>query len=335
MKEKKKGSKYHRVHGMTRREFLHNAAMTGGAAVGFAALGWLSYSDEPVRRAAEVLHHLPDFRVEPAAMAAQLAVARGPDPALLVREVVSRLGGIEHFIHKGDRVLIKPNVGWDRQPEQAANTNPLVLAEVARLCREAGAGVVRVTDVSLNDPQRCFTRSGIRAAAQDAGAKVVLPGSHDFLATDLGGELLKTWPVARYFLEADKIINVPVVKHHSLCGCTLAMKNWYGMLGGRRNQLHQDIHTSIVDLAAAARPTLTVMDATRVLKSNGPTGGSLDDVAVENTVIAGTDEVAIDAFSLGFLDLDPDQVPFLAMAQQRGLGQVNWRDLRVKESQIG
>jgi len=126
-----------------------------------------------------------------------------------------------------------------------------------------------------------------------------------------------------------------VVKHHSLCGCTLAMKNWYGALGGRRNQLHQRIHTSIVDLAAALRPTLTIMDATRVLKRNGPTGGSLDDVSVENTLIAGMDEVALDAYSLRFLDLTPDQVPFLALGEQRGLGTVDWRTLRMVETQVG
>jgi len=113
------------------------------------------------------------------------------------------------------------------------------------------------------------------------------------------------------------------------------MKNWYGILGGRRNQLHQRIHTSIVDLAAALRPTLTIMDATRVLKHNGPTGGSLDDVSVENTLIAGLDEVAIDSYSLRFLDLTADAVPFLALGEQRGLGQVDWRNKRWVETRVG
>jgi uncharacterized protein (DUF362 family) len=141
--------------------------------------------------------------------------------------------------------------------------------------------------------------------------------------------------VARHYHEADKVINVPIVKHHSLCGCTLGMKNLYGVIGGRRNQLHQDIHTSIVDLAHAVKPTLTVMDAFRVLKHNGPTGGSLDDVAMENTVIAGVDPVAIDAYSLKYLDLKAEQVPFLAMGETRGLGVVDWKGLRIKESQVG
>lgn len=332
---KKQGSKYHRtVTDHTRRRFLQNAGITAGVAAGFSALGLMSYSREPVRRVEEPVYQLKDFRVEASAVRPELAVVRGSDVESMVREAVAKLGGMGHFIAKGDRVLIKPNVGWDRQPEQAANTNPEVVGAVARLCLEAGAERVLVTDVSLNDPARCFARSGIRAAAQTAGADVRLPGSNDFWQTDMGGDLLKIWPVSRFFHQADKVINLPLVKHHSLCGCTLAMKNWYGVLGGRRNQLHQQIHTSIVDLASAVRPTLTIMDATRVLKHNGPTGGSLDDVSVENTLIAGTDEVAIDTYSLRFLDVKPEMVPFLALAQQRGLGVSDWRTLRMVESQV-
>jgi len=320
---------------LTRREFLRDIAATTAAAAGAVALGYLAYSDDPVRRREEVVRHLPDFRVEPSAMHPVLAVVHGVRAEPMVREAVNRLGGIERFVQKGDRVLIKPNVGWDRQPEQAANTSPEVVGALVRLCREAGASEVWVSDVSLNDPARCFTRSGIQAAAQAAGAEVRLAGANDFVTTDMGGSLLRVWPVSRFFHEADKVINVPIVKHHSLCGCTLAMKNWYGVLGGRRNQLHQDIHASIVDLAQAVRPTLTVMDAIRVLKRNGPTGGSLGDVAIENTVIAGLDEVAIDACSLQFLGLTPDRVSYLAMGEGRGLGRVDWRSLNWVEAQVG
>ncbi len=329
------GSKYRRtLPDPTRRRLLRNLGLTAGAAAGFTALGFMSRSDYPVNRVEEPVYSLKDYRVEPSAVLPQLAVVRGSDVKAMVHEAVFKLGGIRRFIAKGDRVLIKPNVGWDRQPEQAANTNPNVVGAVVRLCVEAGAEQVLVSDVSLNDPMRCFARSGIQAAARDAGGEVRLPGSNDFLQTDMGGDLLKVWPVSRFFHQADKVINLPVVKHHSLCGCTLAMKNWYGVLGGRRNQLHQRIHTSIVDLASALRPTLTIMDATRVLKHNGPTGGSLDDVSIENTIIAGMDEVAIDAYSLGFLDLSPETVPFLAMGEQRGLGKVDWRQLRGVESQV-
>ncbi len=335
MSRKKEGSKYSRtLSDATRRRFLLNAGLTAGAAAGFTALGLLSRHDYPVKRPEEPIFELKEFRVAASSVRPELVVVHGEDADSLVREALHKLGGIERFIAKGDRVVIKPNVGWDRQPEQAANTNPEVVAAVVRQCVQAGADEVLVTDVSLNDPQRCFARSGIQHAAQEAGAEVRLPGVNDFVKTDMHGDLLKIWPVARYYHEADKIINLPVVKHHSLCGCTLAMKNWYGVLGGRRNQLHQRIHTSIVDLAAAMRPTLTLMDATRVLKHNGPTGGSLDDVSIENVLIAGTDEVAIDSYSLRFLDVKPEAVPFLAMAEAKGLGKVDWRTLRRVESQV-
>ncbi len=320
---------------LTRREFLLDLAATSGVAAGAVALGLWAYSDVPVPPREVVVRHLPDFRVPPSSHHPTLAVVHGTQPEAMVREAVARLGGIGRFVSKGDRVLIKPNVGWDRQPEQAANTNPEVVGAIAQLCREAGASRVWVTDVSLNDPSRSFFRSGIRAAAERAGADVKLATPGDFVTTDMGGSLLRVWPVSRYFHEADKLINVPIVKHHSLSGATLAMKNWYGVLGGRRNQLHQQIHTSIVDLANALRPTLTVMDAVRVLKRNGPTGGSLADVALENTVIAGLDEVAIDAYSLRFLGLDPVAIPYLAMGEARGLGVVEWRSLNWVESQVG
>jgi uncharacterized protein (DUF362 family) len=320
---------------LTRREFLKDVAATTVVAAGAVTLGFLAYSDEPVHREAPVVRRLPDFRVEPSAMHPLLAVVHGTQPEAMVREAVARLGGIGRFVKKGDRVLVKPNVGWDRQPEQAANTNPDVVGAIVRLCREAGASKVWVSDVSLNDPARCFVRSGIQAASLAAGADVRLPGANDFVATDMGGSLLRVWPVSRFFHEVDKVVNVPIVKHHSLCGCTLAMKNWYGVLGGRRNQLHQDIHTSIVDLAQAVRPTLTVMDAIRVLKRNGPTGGSLGDVAIENTVVAGLDEVAIDAWSLQLLGLTPDRVRYLAMGEARGLGVVDWRSLNWVEGRVG
>ncbi|MDH5637946.1 MAG: DUF362 domain-containing protein, partial [Nitrospinota bacterium] len=126
----------------------------------------------------------------------------------------------------------------------------------------------------------------------------------------------------------------PMVKHHSLCGSSLAQKNWYGVLGGRRNQLHQNIHMSIADLAFAVRPTLTVMDATRALMTNGPTGGSLNDVKVFDTIIAGTDEVAIDAYSMGLLGADPAAVEFMKISQKRGLGMVDWRSAGFVEFSV-
>jgi uncharacterized protein (DUF362 family) len=149
------------------------------------------------------------------------------------------------------------------------------------------------------------------------------------------GQVLKVWPVSRFYHQVDKVINLPVVKHHSLSQCTIALKNWYGVLGGQRNRLHQEIDISIADLASAIRPTFTIVDATRVLKYNGPTGGNLSDVALEDTIIAGLDEVALDSYSIRFLDLKVDDVPFIEIAENRGLGVKDWRSLNFVELSLG
>jgi uncharacterized protein (DUF362 family) len=261
----------------------------------------------------------------------EMAVITGDDPAQLTRQAVEELGGIRRFIARGDIVLVKPNIGWDRTPEQAANTNPDVVAEIVRQCSNAGAKRVIVTDVSCNDPRRCFQRSGIAEAARLAGAEVVLPDPAMFKDVDLQGEILRAWPVLDLFLNADKIINVPIAKHHSLTGVTLGMKNWYGMLGGPRHQLHQRIHESLVDLADFVRPTLTIVDCYRILARNGPTGGNLQDVILKKTLVAGTDPVALDAYvAKAYWNLEVSSLPYLKMAANRGLGTYEFEKVRTQ-----
>ena len=242
---------------------------------------------------------------------------------------------MSRFISRQDVVVIKPNIAWDRTPEQAANTNPELVAEVVRQCWQAGAKRVIVTDVSCNEPRRCFQRSGIQAAARAAGAEVILPDPEMFRDVELGGVVLKTWSVFTPFLEADKVLNLPIAKHHALTGATLSMKNWYGILGGQRNRLHQQIHQSLADLAAFMLPTLTIMDCYRVLLRNGPTGGNLEDVALKKTVVASIDPVALDAYvAKAYWNLDPEHLPYLQMAANRGLGTTAFDTLPVKFSQL-
>ncbi|MBF0515983.1 MAG: DUF362 domain-containing protein [Nitrospirae bacterium] len=320
---------------LSRREFMIklSTAVTASAACGATAL--VFHSSEPVNRRNSKIYTFKDYRImDISAALPKLAVVHGTDAQKMVTAAVEKLGGIGQFIKPSDKVLIKPNVGWDRQPELAANTNPDIVAAVVRLCIEARAASVWVTDVSINDPYRSFSRSGIEAAVAKAGGKIKFTTENDFLDTDLKGELLKIWPVSAFFHHVDKVINLPIAKHHSLSKCTLSMKNLYGTLGGQRNRLHQDINTSIADLAAAIRPTLTIMDATRVLKTNGPTGGSISDVAQGNTIIAGTDQVAIDTYTLSFLDLKADDVPYIQMAQIRGVGGSDWKSLNTAEFSV-
>lgn len=300
-----------------------------GAAAGGAGL-WLSRrSHKPEEPAAPIVRH--DFRVPPNPALPEMAVAQGANPGALVRAAVGALGGIRRFVSPRDVVVLKPNVAWDRTPEQAANTSPPVVAEMVKLCWEAGAGQVIVADVSINEPRRCFSRSGVAEAARSQGAQVLLPEERRFRQVDLGGELLSSWPVFEPFLTADKMINLPAAKHHSLTGASLGIKNWYGILGGPRHRLHQRIHESLADLAAFMRPTLTLLDAYRVLLRNGPGGGNLEDVLLAKTVIASTDPVALDAWAAkAYWNLDEARLPYLQMAADRGLGSARFETKRIR-----
>jgi uncharacterized protein (DUF362 family) len=304
-----------------RRDALLAILRVGGLSAAAAGLGVWFHSRS--RRPAEL--PVVDVRRRAApphdTAFAAMAVVQGDDPRALVRAAIEELGGIGRFISRGDVVVLKPNVSWDRAPEQAANTNPEVVAEMIRLCRQAGAKDVIVTDVTINEPQRCFERSGIGPAACAEGAHVVLPEERRFREVDLRGEVLGAWPIFEPFLNADKIINIPVAKHHSLTGASLGMKNWYGILGGQRHRLHQRIHESLVDLADFMRPTLTIIDGYRVLLRNGPSGGSIADVALRKTLIAGTDPVAVDAYAARtWWNLDEQTLLYLRFAAARGLG---------------
>jgi len=321
--------------GITRRDAMLQLLRVGGVAAAASGAGWWlnGRSQRPRAAAAEEAHR--DHRIQAGAGLPVITVVRNGEPAQLVRQALANLGGISHFIARGDVVALKPNIAWDRIPEQAANTNPDLVAEVVRQCWSAGAKRVIVTDVSCNEPRRCFHRSGIEAAARAAGAEVILPDADLFREVDLGGVVLNSWPVFTPFLEADKIINLPIAKHHNLTGATLGMKNWYGILGGQRNRLHQQIHQSLADLAAFMLPTLTIMDCYRILLRNGPTGGNLEDVLLKKTVVASTDPVALDAYvAKAYWNLDPEHLPYLQMAANRGLGTPEFDKLNVKFSQI-
>lgn len=251
-----------------------------------------------------------------------LAIARG-GVVTSVRAAVGAVGGIARFVLPGETVLVKPNMAWDRTPAQGANTNPEVVAEVVRLCLEEGrAARVVVADVPVHDAARVEARSGIGEAARKAGAEVLVPPGPGFVLARLGGSVLDTWEVFAPVMQADRIVNVPVVKDHGLTRLTCGLKNGYGLLGGTRARLHQQIHLSILDLALAFRPTLTVVDATRVMMRAGPTGGRLDDVVSVGAVAAGTDAVGLDAWGATLLGVDPGEIPYLALAESRGLGSI-------------
>jgi uncharacterized protein (DUF362 family) len=315
---------------MDRREFLKLTARAGSGIVATGGIGlWLASRSEKPTPKVEISESM-DFRIPESPDLPELASAKGDSPAQLTQTVINALGGINRFISKGDIVVIKPNIGWDRIPQQAANTNPDVVKKTVELCYSAGAKKVIVTDVSCNDPRRCFARSGIAISAEEAGAEVQLPEDRKFRRINMGGVVLKNWPIYTQFLEADKIINIPILKHHNLTRLTIGMKNWYGIIGGIRSQLHQDIHNSIADLAQFIRPTLVILDAFRVIFTNGPQGGSPKDVKNLNIIAAGTDQVAIDAYGAYIFGINPEELQFIKIANQRGIGKMNINEINIK-----
>jgi uncharacterized protein (DUF362 family) len=315
---------------MDRRDFLKRSTRVGAGVAAACGLGfWLRSRD---RHPGEGLSTslVRNFRVDTGGELPRMTVVTGGAPAALAAAALAALGGMQKFVSRGDVVVLKPNIGWDRVPQQAANTNPDLVKALIELCFDAGAKKVVVTDVSCNDPRRCFMRSGIAGAAETAGATAVLPEERKFRDYRINGELLSVWPIYTPIIEADKIINVPIVKHHNLSRVTMGMKNWYGILGGRRNQLHQNIDVGIADLATFVRPTLTVLDAYRVLMTNGPQGGNLNDVKLLKTVVAGVDPIAVDAYGASFLGLKAEQIPYIMLGHERGLGNKNYAELQVK-----
>ena len=263
-----------------------------------------------------------------------LALIQGESPGLITKEAISVLGGMDRFVSRGDKVLVKPNIGWDRTPEQGACTNPEVIKTLVELCFEAGAKQVTVMDNPCNPAQRTYVRSGIAEAAKKAGAKTPFPNEFKLKKLPLNGEWFKDWEVYSDFVEVDKIINVPATKTHSLSRVTLGMKNWLGALGGNRNQLHQNLDYAMLDLARFFKPVLTVLDAYRLLIRNGPQGGRLSDVKIFQTVAAGTDYVAIDALGATFLDIPPQELRYLQLSKERGLGENDLEKLKIEKRTV-
>ncbi len=314
----------------SRRDFLKRAARAGAAVVATASAGYLLYDSEgpgPGREPEEAIR-LPDFSVR--AQSPRMCVVRGDDRRKTLAQAFKALGGIEAFIKKGDRVLLKVNAAFAAPPALAATTHPQLVAEVARQCFAAGARSVRVTDNPINDPASCFMLSGIEQAAREAGAGIDFPHDASFTNYTLpGGRLIVDWPLLYEPLRrVDKLIGLAPVKDHHRSGASMTLKNWYGLLGGRRNIFHQNIHDIIKELAVMIRPTLVILDGTVAMMKNGPTGGSLADLKPTRTLIVGTDPVAADAFGATLLDKNAAALPFLAKAEQAGAGTVDYRALK-------
>jgi uncharacterized protein (DUF362 family) len=282
---------------------------------------------------------VPHFRIGPAALAAtgpgaMVSVARGEEYASLVTRVLEPLGGMAAFVRPGDRVVIKPNIGWDRNPDQGANTHPLVVQALATLAIGAGAKKVQVFDRTCNEERRCYASSGIEEAIRgldDRRVRIEHIDSRKFVPVRISrGKVLSEWEIYKDALDCDCYINVPVAKHHGLSRLTLGLKNTMGVIGGNRGRLHHDLGQSLADLATVVQPKLTIIDASRILLRNGPQGGDIADVKKTDTLIASTDPVAADAYATTLFGMQPEEIESTVAAYRMGLGEMDLARIRVR-----
>ncbi len=282
---------------------------------------------------------IPRFNITEALAAEQpealLSVAKGEDYGALVARVLKPLGGMAQFVRPGAKVVVKPNIGWDRSPEQGANTHPLVVQALVAQALEAGAERVLVFDRTCNEQRRCYANSGIEKAVLALGDRRAVVAQIDrrkFVPVDIvKGKSLTRWEIYKDALDCDCYINVPVAKHHGLSGLTLGLKNSMGVIGGNRGMLHHDLGQRLADLATVVQPRLTVIDATRILLRNGPQGGDPEDVRKTDTLIASADPVAADAYATTLFGLRPDAIESTVAAHRMGLGEMDLQRIRVVE----
>ncbi|MBN1630786.1 MAG: DUF362 domain-containing protein [Thermoleophilia bacterium] len=261
-----------------------------------------------------------------------LAVIRGDSPDLNVRAVMAQLGGMERFVKRDAKVVVKPNVLTGRPPEYATTTNPLVIATIVRMCLEAGAAEVVVLDYPTSSARSAFRESGLEQAVAESGGRLKYLSNRNFERVDIPeGAAISSWPLVTDALEADTFINVPIGKTHGMAGLTLAMKNLMGIMGDPRGEIHIDYARKITDVNTLVKPHLVILDAYRVLVRNGPTGGNLDDVLMPKTVVAGTSQVAIDTYGATLMGWKPTELPSLVEAHARGLGEIDLSKYVISE----
>jgi len=318
---------------LSRREALRLLALTAAASLAACSRGIEDLPAEPPTRTQAP----PQPANPPASGHAYLAVARGEDPAAITEAAIRALGGMERFVTRGADVIVKPNMCVDTYTfEYAATTNPVVVATVVRLALEAGAKRVRVMDLSFPQvsPARAYAKSGIEAAVNDAGGEMEVMNANKFRQTAIPDfKSLSQTKAYQDALDCDLLIDVPITKHHTMARITVGCKGLMGLIQDR-GAIHSDFEQRIPDLISLFRPGLTVVDAVRTLMAHGPTGGNLDDVKLNNTVIASHDVVAADAYATGLFGLTGADIPYIAAAAERGLGQMELSGLKIEEVNV-
>ncbi|MFV0439553.1 MAG: DUF362 domain-containing protein [Desulfopila sp.] len=267
--------------------------------------------------------------IEPPAY--DLVAVKGGEPEQMFDRAMTSLGGIEQFIAKGSKVVVKPNIGWDVEPDRGGNTNPRLVRRIIDQCLAAGAREVSVFDHTCDAWQRCYTNSGIEQAVKDAGGKMVPANNEGYYQTVTvdRGKRLREAKVHELILDADVFINVPVLKHHTSSMVTIGMKNLMGIVWDRWYWHRNDLHQCIADFVSCSKPTLTVVDAYTVMKQNGPRGVSIGDVVKMKSLVVSTDPVAADAAAALIFGTNPADIRHIQLAADMGLGQMDLQRLSI------
>ncbi len=313
---------------MDRRKFLRAVALTGAAFTTMKeadAMNVLTQSFESNRAAANY----------------DLVAVMGGEPEIMFRKAIAEMGGMKNFISKGDKVCVKPNIGWDQPEEMAANTNPKLVAEIIKQCFDAGASEVTVFDHPCDEWRKTYSNSGIEEAAKRAGAKVVPAHQESYYKTVSipQGKRLKTAKIHQAIVDSDKWINVPILKNHGGAQLTISMKNYMGIVWDRGFFHANDLQQCIADVCTyEKRPVLNVVDAYRLMKTSGPKGKSLSDVVLSKGLFMSQDIVAVDTAAANFFnqarEMPLERVTHIAKAQELGLGTMNLESLNIRRLKI-
>ena len=274
--------------------------------------------------------------------APDLVAVMGGEPEIMLDKALEALGGMGNFIKKGQKVVIKPNIGWDRTPELAGNTNPKLIGALTKKCLEAGASKVTVFDHTCDDWRKCYAASGIEAAVKAAGGVMIPANDESYYKKTISlpkGISLKSAKIHEALDDCDAWINVPVLKNHGGAKLSSAMKNYMGIVWDRRFFHSNDLQQCIADICTwEKKPILNIVDSYRMMFQNGPQGKSEADVATVKTLLASTDIVAIDTAALQFFNqvekLDFEAVPHLKMGEGHNLGTTDIKNINIKRIRI-
>ncbi len=319
---------------MDRRNFLCSLALTSAAAVG----GTVAIKEDGTLG---IMAQSVNAQTSRVSANYDLVAVLGGEPEAMFRKAIAEMGGMGKFIKKGDKVVVKPNIGWDKSPEMAANTNPKLVAEVIKQCFRAGASEVTVFDHTCDDWRKCYANSGIEAAAKAAGAKVVPAHQESYYKTVSlpKGKSLKSTKIHEAIVNCDKWINMPILKNHGGAQMTISMKNYMGIVWDRGFFHANDLQQCIADVCTyPKRPVLNIVDAYRLMKTSGPRGKSAADVVVSKGLFMSQDIVAVDTAAVNFFsqvrDMPLSKVSHISKAQAHRLGSMDLNKLKVRRVKI-